>query len=185
MPEENQMNQHFDYRPARLVVFTGGTHRPSKSRALGEFIAAQVGMHVPVEVEQFDIIDAGHGLGAAFARKELTPEAALVLEAVENADALIAITPVYKGSFTGLFKHLIDFVEPNALLGKPVLIGATGEDIATPSSSNISSGRCSGFSPLRPRPRPSMPATASSPTASQAMQRCLAASIRRRCNWRT
>jgi FMN reductase len=126
MPEENQMNQHFDYRPARLVVFTGGTHRPSKSRALGEFIAAQVGMHVPVEVEQFDIIDAGHGLGAAFARKELTPEAALVLEAVENADALIAITPVYKGSFTGLFKHLIDFVEPNALLGKPVLIGATG-----------------------------------------------------------
>ncbi len=81
---------------------------------------------MPVEIEQFDIIDAGRGLGAAFSRKELTPEALAVLEAVEGADALIAITPVYKGSFTGLFKHLIDFVEPNSLLGKPVLIGATG-----------------------------------------------------------
>jgi FMN reductase len=81
---------------------------------------------VPVEVERYDVIDAGSGLGAAFTRKELTEEARLVLEAVENADALIAITPVYKGSFTGLFKHLIDFIEPEALLGKPVLIGATG-----------------------------------------------------------
>jgi FMN reductase len=126
MPKENQLNQHFDYRPARLVVFTGSTHRPSKSRALGEFLAARVAAHVQVEAKHYDIVDAGHGLGAAFSRKELTPEALQVLEAVEGADALIAITPVYKGSFTGLFKHLIDFVEPNSLLGKPVLIGATG-----------------------------------------------------------
>ena len=42
------------------------------------------------------------------------------------ADALIAITPVYKGSYSGLFKHLFDFVDPNALLNKPVVIGATG-----------------------------------------------------------
>jgi FMN reductase len=125
MPEDS-VNQHFEYKPARLVVFTGSTHRPSKSRALGEFLAEQVATHLPVEIEQFDIIDAGRGLGAAFSRKELTPEALVVLEAVEGADALIAITPVYKGSFTGLFKHLIDFVEPNSLLGKPVLIGATG-----------------------------------------------------------
>lgn len=120
------MNRHFDNRPARLVVFTGNTHRPSKSRALGAFLAERVAAHVPVEVECYDIVDAGPGLGAAFTRKELTVEAAAVLAAVENADALIAITPVYKGSFTGLFKHLIDFIEPNALLGKPVLIGATG-----------------------------------------------------------
>lgn len=120
------MNQHFEYRPAKLVVFTGSTHRPSKSRALGEYLAERVAAHVPVETERYDVIDAGPGLGAAFARKELSHDARRVLEAVENADALIAITPVYKGSFTGLFKHLIDFIEPNALLGKPVLIGATG-----------------------------------------------------------
>ena len=123
---EEPMNQHFDYRPARLVVFTGSTHRPSKSRALGEFLAERVAAHVAVATEVYDIVDAGPGLGAAFTRKDLTEEARRVVEAVENADALIAITPVYKGSFTGLFKHLIDFLDPNALLHKPVLIGATG-----------------------------------------------------------
>lgn len=120
------MNQHFDSRPPRLVVFTGSTHRPSKSRALGAFLAGQLAARLAVENEHYDIIDAGPGLGAAFLRKDLSEEARHVLEAVENADALIAVTPVYKGSFTGLFKHLIDFVEPSTLLGKPVLIGATG-----------------------------------------------------------
>ena len=95
------MNQHFAHRPARLVVFTGSTHRPSKSRSLCEFLAERVAAHLPVEIERCDVVDAGRGLGAAFSRKELTPEALTVLEAVEGADALIAITPVYKGSFTG------------------------------------------------------------------------------------
>ena len=120
------MNQHFEYRPAKLVVFTGSTHRPSKSRALGEYLAERIAAHTPVETERYDVVDAGPGLGAAFTRKTLSEDARKVIEAVEGADALIAITPVYKGSFTGLFKHLIDFIEPNALLGKPVLIGATG-----------------------------------------------------------
>jgi len=123
---EGAMNRYFEHKPSRLVVFTGNTHRPSKSRALGTFLAERVAARLPVEIQAVDIFDAGPGLGAAFARKNLTPEAAAVLAAVENADALIAGTPVYKGSFTGLFKHLIDFVEPDALVGKPVLIGATG-----------------------------------------------------------
>jgi len=120
------MNQHLEYKPPRLVVFTGNTHRPSKSRTLGSFLAERVANRLPVVVESFDIVDAGPGLGAAFFRNQLSDDARRVVEAVESADALIAITPVYKGSFTGLFKHLIDFLDPDALLHKPVLIGATG-----------------------------------------------------------
>jgi FMN reductase len=120
------MNQHFSKRPSRLVVLTGSTRRPSKSRSLGEFIAERVAQHAKVAIERYDLIDAGRGLGAAFTRDELDHDARQVIEAVEGADALIAISPVHKGSFSGLFKHLIDFVEPDALLGKPVLIGATG-----------------------------------------------------------
>lgn len=110
----------------RIVTFTGSTRRPSKSRALALAIAAGVSNQMDVEIESFDVFDAGPGLGAAFTRKALTPEALRVVEAVEQADAVIAVTPVYKGSYTGLFKHLIDFVDPNALINKPVVIGATG-----------------------------------------------------------
>ena len=110
----------------RVVAFTGSTRRPSKSRQLAKAIAERVAEHLPVTLEFYDVIDAGPGLGAAFTRAELTPEALKVVEAVEEADAVIAITPVYKGSYTGLFKHLIDFLDQDALLGRPVVIGATG-----------------------------------------------------------
>jgi FMN reductase len=33
---------------------------------------------------------------------------------------------VFRGSYTGLFKHFFDFVDQYALAGKPVLLAATG-----------------------------------------------------------
>jgi FMN reductase len=33
---------------------------------------------------------------------------------------------VYKGSYTGLFKHLFDLVAPDSLVGCPVLLAANG-----------------------------------------------------------
>ena len=48
------------------------------------------------------------------------------LAAVEAADALIVGTPVYRASFTGLFKHFFDFVEQTALVDVPVLLAASG-----------------------------------------------------------
>jgi FMN reductase len=116
----------FEQEPANVVVFTGNLHRPSKSRSLGEYLARRVAEQLPINYCVFDVLDAGRGLGAAYVRSELTPEALKVVDAVENADGLIAITPVYNGSFTGLFKHLFDFVQPLALVNTPVLIGATG-----------------------------------------------------------
>lgn len=116
----------FQSRKPRIVAFSGSTRRPSKSRALAEAIGNAVSAQLDVDIRVFDVLDAGPGLGAAFTRHQLTPEAAAIVDAVENADALIAVTPVYKGSYTGLFKHLFDFVDQNALVNKPVVVGATG-----------------------------------------------------------
>lgn len=35
-------------------------------------------------------------------------------------------TPVYRGSYTGLFKHFFDFIDQDALVDTPVLLAATG-----------------------------------------------------------
>jgi FMN reductase len=48
------------------------------------------------------------------------------LRAIESADLIVAATPVYKGSYTGLFKHLFDLLDPDALVGRPVLLAANG-----------------------------------------------------------
>jgi FMN reductase len=48
------------------------------------------------------------------------------LDAVEAADAVIAVTPIFNASYSGLFKSFFDVVSKEALAGKPVLIAATG-----------------------------------------------------------
>lgn len=110
----------------KVVAISGNTSRPSKSRRLAETIADSLKKRLDVDVEFLDLVDAGPGLGAAFSRKELTQEARRVVEAVETADALIVSTAVYKGSYPGLFKHLIDFIDQTALVNVPVVLAATG-----------------------------------------------------------
>jgi FMN reductase len=48
------------------------------------------------------------------------------LVAVEQADVLVVATPVYRGSYTGLFKHFFDFIDQDALVDTPILLAATG-----------------------------------------------------------
>lgn len=112
--------------PFRLVAISGNLQRPSRSRALAELIARRVQQQAPLSIEQYDVIDANPGLGAALSRAQLTPQALRVVKAIEQADALVVSTPVYKGSYPGLFKHLIDFVDMQALTGIPIILAATG-----------------------------------------------------------
>jgi FMN reductase len=110
--------------PFHLVAISGSTRRPSKSRLLAEIIARSVPL--PVRLALYDLADAGRGLGGAYTRDELPRSALDIVEAIEAADAIIVVTPVYQGSYPGLFKHLFDFVDPTALVNRPVLIAATG-----------------------------------------------------------
>jgi FMN reductase len=110
----------------RIVGIAGSFRRPSKTRSLVEAIGAEVGRATPIDFVVHDLVEIGQGLGAAFSRTQLTPDAARVLRDIETADALIVGTPVFKGSYTGLFKHLFDLVEPDALRDVPVLLTATG-----------------------------------------------------------
>jgi FMN reductase len=110
----------------RIVGFSGSPRRPSKTRSLVEMVGAAVASHRPARLEIYDLSDAGQGLGAALQRQDLTLPAARIIDAIEQADALIIGTPVYKGAYTGLFKHAFDLVDPRALVGKPVLLTATG-----------------------------------------------------------
>ncbi len=110
----------------RVVIFCGNLRRPSRSRILAEALGAEVGRRVPIDLKVYDILDAGPSFGSALAPADLPLPAARIIDEIESADALIVGTPVYKGAYTGLFKHLIDFVDPGRLAGKPVALTATG-----------------------------------------------------------
>jgi FMN reductase len=65
-------------------------------------------------------------LAGAVWRTHLPDTVERELAAVEQADVLVVATPVFRGSYTGLFKHFFDFIHQDALIDKPVLLAATG-----------------------------------------------------------
>lgn len=109
----------------RVVAFSASTSRPSRTRSLVEAVGLELGRLRRIDLKLFDLADAGPGLFATD-RSGLSLPAVRLVEAIEGADALIVGSPVYQGSYAGLFKHVFDFVQPDALQGKPVALTATG-----------------------------------------------------------
>jgi FMN reductase len=110
---------------ARIVTISGSLSRVSKTRSLAESVQRLVAARVGEPGRLVDVGELASTL-AVRSREEVGPEVSAALAAIENADLLIAATPVYKGSFGGLFKHLIDLVDFRALDGVPVALLAVG-----------------------------------------------------------
>lgn len=49
-----------------------------------------------------------------------------IITTLRAANGYVFATPVYQGSFSGLFKMFLDILEPETFQGKPVLLMATG-----------------------------------------------------------
>lgn len=115
----------------RIAVVTAGLGVPSSSRMLADQLAAaaraqlaELGTEVDLEVVELRdfAVDIANNLVTGFA----PPKLARAISLVTEADALIAVTPVFSASYSGLFKSFFDLLDPKALDAMPVLIGATG-----------------------------------------------------------
>ena len=109
-----------------VTVLCGSLQRPSRTRALCDALLAKLGECRTIVPQVLEIAQFGRAIGACLQRSELPAEILGYLAAVESADVLIAASPVYSATYTGLFKHFIDFMGMDALAGKPTLLAATG-----------------------------------------------------------
>jgi FMN reductase len=114
-----------------LVVVTAGLRQPSSTRLLADRLAAATrdelaGRGVEVDVTVVELRDHAHDVVNALLTGFPSPALAEVVEAVSTADGLIAVTPIFNASYSGLFKSFVDMFEDRALEGMPVLLGATG-----------------------------------------------------------
>ncbi len=76
-------------------------------------------------MEVVELRPLAHGITDALLTGFPTGDLATAVETVAAADAVIAVTPVFSASYSGLFKSFFDVLEDEALTRKPVLIGAT------------------------------------------------------------
>lgn len=110
----------------RIVGFAGSLNRPSKTRAVVDLVTAKAAASLGAVAATHDLTDLQPGLGAAETLEDLSGLPRAIVASILSADVLVVGSPVYKGSYTGLFKHLFDLIDPAALAGKPVLLTATG-----------------------------------------------------------
>jgi FMN reductase len=113
-----------------LVVISAGLGRPSSTRLLADQLsAAAVAAAAPLglrpDVRVIELRDLAHDITDHLLTGFAPAALAAAQDAVASADALIAVTPVFTASYSGLFKAFFDVLDKDALAGKPVLMAAT------------------------------------------------------------
>jgi len=117
-------------RPA-LAVVSAGIGRSSSCRSLADRLAAATRnelecLGTPADTCPVELRDHARDLMDTMLTGFVSPPLRQALDAVAHADAMIAATPIYNASYSGLFKVFFDVLDDGALAGKPVLIAAVG-----------------------------------------------------------
>ena len=114
-----------------VVVISAGLGVPSSTRMLADQIAADVQSRLsqagtePI-IDVIDLRDYATEIANNMVSGYAGPALAGVIKRVEAADAMIAVTPTFSASYSGLFKSFFDVLDPKFIDGMPVLFGATG-----------------------------------------------------------
>src|SRR5215510_1196625 len=114
-----------------LAIVTGGLREPSSTRLLADRLDAAVRAELTEQgVAAASTFVELRPLGRAIMDALLTGFAGSDLEAafetLGSADGLIAVTPAFNASYSGLFKSFFDVLPEESLSDMPVLIAATG-----------------------------------------------------------
>ncbi|MCI1219299.1 MAG: NAD(P)H-dependent oxidoreductase [Bifidobacterium sp.] len=114
-----------------ITVVSAGVSEHSATGRLGDAVAlgVQETLHRhgrECELHHIDLKDFATDIAVAAVNYQLTDALRGILDQVTSSDALIAATPVFKASYSGLFKSFWDIVDVNAIVNAPVALVATG-----------------------------------------------------------
>ncbi|TQJ38974.1 FMN reductase [Arthrobacter sp. SLBN-112] len=115
----------------RITVLSAGLGVPSSSRLLADQLSAAAERQLRASgyeaaVDVVELRDLAVDIANNFVTGYAAPRLAEVIAGVEASDGIIAVTPVFSASYSGLFKSFMDVLDPKSLDGKAVLLGATG-----------------------------------------------------------
>jgi FMN reductase len=113
-----------------LVVVTAGTSDPSSTRMLADRTAqrtaALAGEHgATLRTRVIDLRELVTDITTALTSQLITPKLQQAVDALGEADGVIAAAPVYKAGPSGLFTSFFQVLDNDLLIGKPVVLAAT------------------------------------------------------------
>ena len=113
-----------------LTVISAGLGVPSTTRQVADQIASATSAAVSargenLQIQVIELRELVNDLGRALTTGMSYPALDEAKELVSASDGLIVATPVFKASYSGLFKTFFDVLDRDALNGMPVIIAAT------------------------------------------------------------
>lgn len=117
--------------PRTIAVVTAGLSQPSQTRLLADRLAAASAAELErhgheVRVEVVELREHAHAITDAMLTGFAGGELAAAIDRLTGADGVIAVTPLFTTTYSGLFKSFVDILDKDSLTGMPVLLGATG-----------------------------------------------------------
>lgn len=114
-----------------LVVVSAGLSQPSSTRLLADRLSVATDRHLrdaglEPEIQVVELRDHAQDLTNHLLTGFPSPALQAAIDAVLAADGVIAVTPIFSASYSGLFKLFFDLIDRDGFGGKPVLIAATG-----------------------------------------------------------
>ncbi len=114
-----------------IAVVSAGLGQPSATRLLADRLSAATAAAlttraIDVRVVVVEARDHARDLIDHLLTGFPSPKLHAAITAVTSADGLIAVSPIFSASYSGLFKMFLDVIEVDALNGMPVLTAATG-----------------------------------------------------------
>lgn len=114
-----------------VVVVSAGLGQPSSTRLLADRLTSATvdrlrEQDVEVGVTVIELRELAHDITNNLLTGFASPKLQEALDALADADGLIAVTPIFTTSYSGLFKSFIDVIDTASLTELPVLIAATG-----------------------------------------------------------
>jgi len=112
---------------SRLVAILGSVTPPGRLyRAVEAGIESVRSSFPRWETELVDLANFRIGFADGRPLEQLQDDAPAVVGSISGADAVILATPVYRATYTGALKNLLDLTPVGALSGKPCGIVAMG-----------------------------------------------------------
>ncbi|WEV71987.1 CE1759 family FMN reductase [Bifidobacterium sp. ESL0790] len=114
-----------------LTVVNAGISEPSSTLRLANEVAQKTAEYMgkqgkEVIVTTVTLKDYADDIAEASITFKPSERLAEAIKTVTSSDGLIAASPIYKASYSGLFKEFWDVVEQDAIANMPVVLAATG-----------------------------------------------------------
>jgi FMN reductase len=115
----------------KLAVISGGLREPSSTRLLADRISAAVqsaltDRNLTTSAKVTELRPLARSITDAMLTGFASAALDSAFETVAEADGVIAVSPAFNASYSGLFKSFFDVLPEETLSDMPVLIAATG-----------------------------------------------------------